>query len=564
MTERSETEGRSTECRGSEAVTTGAAATLELQPPPALSTSGVGETPVAPARLRIVGAPAEAEAALLPKLTRRRLLQVAAGALILGGAGYGASRASRTSPSTLRFRSRPDLSPPPTEVIVPADGTASGLVLLNAARTDTYQHGPMIVDDAGRLVWFAPQAGAKGTLNLQAQTYKGEPALTWWQGDLVLPAGYGQGEYVIAGPDYREMARVSAGNGLHGDLHEFVLTSHGTALFTAYSPVRQDLSAIGGSRHGILLDSLMQEVDIKTGRVLFQWSAAEHIRLHESYLLPPSDASGVYDFFHMNSIDVAPDGNLLISARHTCALYKIHRSTGAVIWRLNGKRSDFKIDRRAKFAYQHHARHHDGNVITVFDDGAGPTNVEASAPSHHVSRGLKLGVDLDLMRVRLLREYLPDPQVLASSQGSVQLLPNGNAFVGWGSQPYFAEYGPGGDIRFDARIAGGSNSYRAFRSRWVGTPAERPAIAVERVASNKITVFASWNGATEVVGWDVMGRRSAQPATTLGTYARDGFETAMSASTDYPYFEVQARDRYGRVIGQSAAVRIPDSGTSVG
>ncbi|HEX3801786.1 MAG TPA: arylsulfotransferase family protein [Solirubrobacteraceae bacterium] len=499
-----------------------------------------------------------------PRVTRRQLLQTALGACVVGATGYGVSWITSVSkpPPLPRFRSRPDLSPPPTAVLFPADETAAGLVLLSAARTDAYQHGPMIVDNAGRLVWFSPRT--QGSMNLQAQNYLGKPVLTWWQGELVLPAGYGQGEYVIAGSDYNELARVHAGNGLHGDLHEFVITPQGTALFTVYKPIRRDLSDMGGSAHGLLLDSRMQEVEISTGRVLFEWSAAEHIALSESYVVAPSDPSTLFDFFHMNSIDVLADGNLLLSARHTGALYKIDRSSGAVIWRLGGKRSDFQIQSRAKFAYQHHARHHDGGVITVFDDGAGPTNVESGAPAQRVSRGLKLSVDVDSMQVRLLQEYLPDPSMLATSQGSVQLLSDGNVFVGWGSEPYFSEYGPRANPRFEAKIGGGSNSYRAFRSQWVGRPAERPAVAAERVNHATVNVFASWNGATDVYRWDVLAGNTPDASTVVGTFARVGFETSMQVSTVYRYIAVRARDGDGRLIGRSAAVQTPASGTAIG
>ncbi len=499
-----------------------------------------------------------------PRLTRRQLLQTALGACVVGATGFGVTRitSGSTPPPPPRFRSRPDLSPPPTAILVPADETAPGLVLLSAARTDAYQHGPMIVDNAGRLVWFAPRT--QGSMNLQAQSYEGKPVLTWWQGELVLPAGYGQGEYVIAGSDYNELAHVHAGNGLHGDLHEFVITPQGTALFTAYKPMRQDLSAVGGSAHGSLLDSRMQEVEIATGRVLFEWSAAEHIALSESYVAAPKDPGALFDFFHMNSIDVLPDGNLLLSARHTSALYKIDRSSGAVIWRLGGKRSDFQVQSRAKFAYQHHARHHPGGVITVFDDGAGPTNVEPGAPAQRVSRGLKLSVDVNSMQVRLVQEYLPDPPMLAHSQGSMQLLSDGNVFIGWGSEPYFSEYGSQADLRFEGKIGEGSNSYRAFRSQWVGRPAERPAVAVERVNPDTVNVFASWNGATDVYRWDVLAGNTRDVSTVVGTYARDGFETSMQVSTVYKYIAARARDGDGGIIGRSAAVRTPASGTAIG
>jgi hypothetical protein len=488
-------------------------------------------------------------------LTRRGFLTAAVGAGVLAGGGYGLSQLLESSAPPPRFRSRPEFNPPPINVVVPADGTALGLVMLTAARTDAYQHGPLIVDNAWQVVWFLPQTA--GSTNLEVQSYNGKPVLTWWEGAIVVPAGYGQGEYVIAGSDYQELTRVRAGNGLKGDLHEFRLTSEGTALFTAYQPVKRNLKGVGGADDGTLLDALLQEVDVSTGKVIFQWSAGEHIGLDESYAKAPSDGSTEWDFFHMNSIDVAGDGNLLISARHTCALYKINRTTGAVMWRLNGKRSDFAMGKRTKFFYQHDARHHADGVLTLFDDGAGLANVEKA------SRGLKLHVDQDAMRVSLLKEYRPDPSLLATSQGSLQLLPGGNAFVGWGSEPYFSEYGANGGLRFDAHIAGGSNSYRAFRARWQATPAQPPAIAAERLAHKTTGIYASWNGATEVETWNVLSGGSAQSLELVASFARDGFETAMQLPATPSYVAVEALDGQNRVIGHSATVRVPKSGRTV-
>lgn len=491
-----------------------------------------------------------ATTASAPTLTRRQLLKAGAGAVVAAGAGEGLWQilnGSSSRPSaTQRFRSRPDLNPPPIEVLIPARNTAPGLVMLTAARTADYQHGPMIIDNAGELVWFAPRTG--GSMNLQVQSYGGRPVLTWWEGHLVLPSGYGRGEYVIAGPDYREITRVRGGNGLMGDLHEFVLTPAGTALFTAYQPRARDLSSVGGPRRGRLLDSLLQEVDVQTGKVRFQWSAADHINLQESYLAVPDSATDPYDFFHMNSIDVTADGNLLISARHTSTIYKIERSTGAVLWRLGGKHSDFKMGAGSRFWFQHHARGHQGGVLTVFDDGAGPYRVEKS------SRGLKLAVDEQAKAVSLLTAYHPHPSVLASSQGSVQLLPNGNVFVGWGSQPYFTEHASDGTIRFDGRIGSTSNSYRAFRSAWTGDPSESPSIAVERSGRERVNVYASWNGATEVARWDVLAGNMKAKLLRVGSFAKRGFETTMQVNTAARYLAVEARNRSGASLGQSQSV----------
>ncbi len=462
-----------------------------------------------------------------------------AGALILAGAGYGISRwVGGTTPSPV-FMSEPDLDPPATSVVVPASGTSPGFVLVSPWN-QTGQRGPMILDNTARPVWFR-DVSPKAAANFKVQQYRGEAVLTWWEGELLQP-GWGKGDYILMDTTYRELTRVKAGDGFSGDLHEFLITRAGTALFTAYRPHPADLSSIGGPKQGVLLDSYFQETDIASGKVLFQWQASRHVALDESYLAPPS-GNEPYDFFHINSIDVDTDGNLIISARHTWAVYKINRTTGDVIWRLNGKRSDFAMGAQTRFAFQHDARSLPDGRLSIFDDGGGATNVETR------SRGLLLSLDLAGKRVELVRAYYPDPSFVTTSQGSMQVLADGNVFVGWGEQPYFSEYGNQGQLLFVGKLPSGG-SYRGFRFPWVGHPSDAPAIAARR-SSQGVTVYASWNGATEVATWEVLAGRSTGSLRSVGSTERDGFETTVQTRSQESHVAVQARDPSGQVLGRS-------------
>src|SRR5215210_805063 len=178
------------------------------------------------------------------------------------------------------FRSRPDLSPAAVQVTMRAQGTASGYILV-ALKEGAGEHGPMIVDDQGQLVWYSKYRSAR---DFKVERYRGRPVLTWWEGEVV--AGHGVGEYVIFDDSYREIARVRAGNGYQGDLHEFLITPQDTALLTAYIPTRTDLSPIGGPKYGAVWEGVAQEVDIETGEVLFEWRSLEHIGIEESYVRP--------------------------------------------------------------------------------------------------------------------------------------------------------------------------------------------------------------------------------------------------------------------------------------
>jgi len=485
------------------------------------------------------------------RFSRRQLLIFGAGgAVALGGIGYGVAQwvgVGTPSPPASPFMSEPGLHPPTVTVTVPPAGTAPGLIFVGPGGT-AYQHGPMIVDERGRLVWFRPLPTGIA-LNVGVQQYRGEPVVAWWEGQVLLPAGYGQGDYPILDTSYREVARVKAGNGLMGDLHELVLTPEGTALITVYRPIPADLSAAGGPVNGTLLDSGFQEVDIATGRVLTQWNASDHVALDETYLSAATSSGEGFDFFHINSIDVDTDGDLLISGRHTWAVYKVRRHAGDIVWRLNGKRSDFVMGRGATFGFQHDARHHAGGRLSLFDDGGGPPNVRTE------SRGIILSLDLAVMTATLVQQFVPDPTFVSTSQGSVQVLPDGHVFVGWGEQPYWSEYTADGRLLYDARFPDGQGSYRAFRAPWTATPSTRPAVATQP-ASGGTSVYASWNGATDVDRWQVLAGPHVGQLRTVASLPHRSFEDAVTIRATSGYVVAAAVGSDGRRLATSEPIAL--------
>jgi hypothetical protein len=171
-------------------------------------------------------------------------------------------------------------------------------------------------------------------MDFKLQSYRGRPVLTWWEG---VHTGYGQGEYVIIDATYREVSRVLAGNGYDGDHHEFIVSPQDTALFDIYHEVPMDLSDVGGEADSTVLDGIVQEVDIETGEVLFEWHSLDHVGLDETYAKPTKSSRPSLDYFHLNSIDVDHDGNLLVDSKGTFTVYKIDRKSGEVMWRLGGK-----------------------------------------------------------------------------------------------------------------------------------------------------------------------------------------------------------------------------------
>jgi Arylsulfotransferase (ASST) len=441
------------------------------------------------------------------------------------------------------FRSRPDLSPAAVEVTLRAQGTSFGYILV-ALKEGAGEHGPMIVDDQGQLVWYSKYRSAR---DFKVQRYRGRLVLSWWEGSVV--AGHGVGEYVIFDDSYREMTRVRAGNGYQGDLHEFLITPEDTALLTAYNPVPADLSALGGPKYGAVWEGIAQEVDIETGRVLFEWHSLEHVGIEESYLQPPYDPNDPYDYFHINSIDVDHDGNLLVSARNTWSVYKVERKSGEVLWRLGGKNSGFEMGPDTRSAFQHDARRQRDGTISIFDNGAHPQ-------VHGESRGIVVELDEEKMSAKLVREYTSPEKLISTSQGNMQILPNSDVLIGWGSQPFITEFSHKGELLFEARFPPDGESYRAFRFPWSGYPIENPAVALEQLSAEKVKLYASWNGATEVESWEVLAGARPNRLESVGAVRRDGFETAMLAQTSHSYFSVRAKEHSGRVLGTSAPVKL--------
>jgi Arylsulfotransferase (ASST) len=445
------------------------------------------------------------------------------------------------------FRSRPDLSPPAVEVTTQAHHTAPGYIFLAPEKGEASQGGSMILDDRGEVVWFRPLQGRYGRAHdLKVQSYRGNSVLTWMDG---------VNEYVIFDHTYREIARLSAGNGYYGDHHEFLISPQDTALILIYSPVPWDLSSIGGLKNDRVWQGIVQEIDIESGEVLFEWHSLEHVGLEETYATVSQDGRPGLDYFHANSIEVDHDNNLLVSARQTFAVYKIDRNTGEIIWRLGGKKSDFQMGPGTRFSFQHDARRQRDGTITIFDNGT--TVFLYSVPKAlEESRAIVLELDEERMRATLVREYTHPDKQYADAAGNVQVLENGNMFIGWGRALIFSEFSKDGELLFDARLGSPNRSYRYFRFPWSGHPTDRPAAVAERTSEEEVRVYASWNGATEVSSWEVLAGPRPDQIEPLGSVPRIGFETALSVQSPHPYVAVRAKDRSGQVLGTTAPMKV--------
>ncbi|MGH3281723.1 MAG: arylsulfotransferase family protein [Trebonia sp.] len=454
------------------------------------------------------------------------------------------------------FLSRPDLQPTRLSVDVlatPADVPPYVFLVPKAYKgRGIGQRGLLIAGRDGDVVWFQP--GKKlHAFDFDVQTYKGKPVLTWWYGDPHATS-HGVGNCYIIDSTYARIAEVKCGNGLLADLHEFNLTSQDTALVDAYKQQQADMTSIGGRRDGVVLSGVVQEIDVATGDVIFEWSSLDHVPLTESMFRPGSLAGtgttdNPYDYFHINSIGVAWDGDLLVSARNTSTVYKIGRHDGLVKWRLGGKSSNFSMGPGAKFYYQHHVRAVGAGVITIFDDGSSP-RMEPQ------SRGIILNLDLEKMAATLRQAFTSPARLLADNQGSMQLLPDGRAFVGWGAEPYYTEFDANGSVIMQGQLPNGDQSYRTFTRDWTGHPVDRPAVALRANSARGAAVHVSWNGATEVAAWRVLAGKHQSSLAAVATQSRTGFETMIAADSTGPYFAVTAHDASGKQLGESAVAKL--------
>jgi hypothetical protein len=461
-----------------------------------------------------------------------RLFCIAAAGSLVALCGCGSSGHTGSRPPFRHYHSRPDLRPPPVQILKPARHTAPGYIFV-APKKDVEQAGPLILDNRGRVVWFGP-LDTHAVTDFRVQYYRGRPVLTWWHGRP--DEGDGESGYSIYDDSYRLITHVQPGNGLLGDIHEFKITRRDTALMTFVRQVR-----VKGRR---VLEGGFQELDLRTRRVLFEWHSIDHVRLVESYYHLPRDPDGLYDYFHINSVDVEPGGNFLVSARNTHTIYKISRRTGRILWRLGGKRSDFALGRSARFAWQHDARRVPNGNLSLFDNSAGPQ-------VRKQSRGLILHLNLTHRVATVVRTFVHRPPLVSVDQGNLQRLPNGDFLAGWGHQPRFTEFGPRGTIRFDGRFGRGRvDSYRAYRFPWTGRPTRPPA-----VARTGRTLYVSWNGATEVRKWRLLGGADKKSLRPVLTVARNGFETAIPIRGSAKWIAAQALDGRGHSLARSPAVR---------
>jgi hypothetical protein len=400
-----------------------------------------------------------------PALALTAALAAASPALLSAGpaAPARASTASAGAPT----------APPPVTILTPEAGQADGDFFISPyGDQSTYGNGPEILSPGGKVLWFKPVPAGQEAADFRVQTYHGQRVLTWWQGTGL--GGLSQGTDYIYNDHYQQIAAVNAGNDYSADGHEFLITPWNTALVLSYTTATADLTSIGGPADQTVIDGIVQEIDIQTGKVLFQWNSADHVPYSQSEQPLPASASTPWDWFHINAVKVASDGSILIDARDAWTAYDVSLRTGNINWQLGGKDSTFTeaaasgqvLDNAGEiFAWQHDPEQIGKDTYTFFD------NESSGTPELSTSREVTIKLNFRT-KVATLVSSIDQPEgLVAASQGNAQTTQDA-VVVGWGALPYFSAFSRTGSLLFNAEFPAGVNTYRAYQFRWPSWPAQ--------------------------------------------------------------------------------------------
>ncbi|KAL0931842.1 uncharacterized protein CTRU02_212795 [Colletotrichum truncatum] len=472
--------------------------------------------------------------------------------------------ACRSPDASHPFKSRPDIVAPRLDITLRNGNLLSpGLYFL--APFKGYVSTPMIFDNNGDLVWSGSDAyaGTEGpgphvydfhTCNFEKSTH-----ICMLRG--FNDQGFARGQGIILDAHYQPVKHVSgSGVATSCDLHEFTTTESGeTALITQYRRRLHDASRLAEG-HGMiwLLEGVFQEIDIKSGRVLFEWRSLDHVDPTESLVrLTTGSRSNPWDYLHLNSVEKLPDGNYLVSGRHLSTVFKISSRDGSIIWRLGGKQSTFAgMDPAFVFQHQVKVLADDGKVtrLSMFDNARRP----AFKPERP-SKGLIIQLDHLSRTAQIEKQYSgPGVEYTAKIAGSTHVLPNDNVLVGFGDAGCFAEYTKDGTPGLKACIGDVSvgTLYRVYKSEWVGRPLNEVAIvSFSRTNTSSTAFYISWNGATEVKRWRVLGALDPDgPFSDVVHAPKKGFETTITTANHVAKAYVEALSATDEVLGKSAVV----------
>jgi hypothetical protein len=320
----------------------------------------------------------------------------------------------------------------------------------------------MILDNTGAPVYF--KKSDSFVLDFKKQT---DELLSYFE--------FGPFGHIVMDSTYQTVDVCRCGNGYVVDTHDFNVLDNGHYLIICQDRQIVDMSQVveGGDPNATVIGMIYQELDLSKN-VVFEWRSWDHFDI--------TDAIGVdlsaktIDPFHSNALFPDSDGNLLVSSRHLSEVTKINRSTGEIIWRLGGKKNQFRfvgdIDDSTGFHYQHDIRRLPNGNVTLYDNG--------NFHSPQFSRAVEYRLDSGNMTATRVWQYRDSPDVYAYYLGSAQRLTGGNTVITWGGSkfagtPTLTEVHPDGTKALELTFGNGTLAYRGYRFPWSGT-APKPSM----------------------------------------------------------------------------------------
>ncbi len=399
----------------------------------------------------------------------------------------------------------------------------------------------LILNGQGQLVYYQDVSG-----DLAAFDFKEQPNGTLSYFDQENSTFY------VMDSHYRVIGTYQAGDGYTTDLHDLQILPDGNALLMVYDAQTVDMSKVvlGGNKNATVTGLVIQELD-PSRNVIFEWRSWDHFSFFDS---TSSLTDQQIDLVHGNALALTNDGNLLLSSRNQSEITKIDLQTGNVIWRLGGKANMFQFVGGQTFAYQHDVRQLSNGDITVFDN-------QGTQQDPAASMGIEYQIDESKMTATVVWDFTHDPPVFATVMGNTQRLADGNTFLSWGAPSIgktfaydtITEVGPDGNTVFDLSFDQPYVSYRAFRFPWQGFPESLPALA-SKVDGSAITLGYSWNGATNVTGYQIFAGDSPQSLGLIEVKGKTDFETQSRFTNLAPgqcNYQVAAVDGNGHTLARS-------------
>ena len=495
------------------------------------------------------------------------------------------------------FESSPH-TPPHMKITRLGGGLAAGYIFVSPSNVKE-SDGTMelsgtgfIMSDDGEMVYAAEERNmgfctewTGGMTDFRRQDCNGKPCITYWNGCNTRNSHWGHrwGRVTVIDDEYNnftinpdlDINTMDPATMGQIDVHEHQMTDRTdrrTMVVTSYNNSKHDLSSVGGPKHGWIADSLFYEIDIDTQEVLFEWHGLDHLSLKLSHFAWHTAGGGTkhtpWDWFHINSVQKVGD-NYLVSARHHWTIYLVNGKTGRIIWALDGIQGGSFGSIPSQFRWQHHARAHNitkhGMTVSLFNN-----HVNGPKTLHTQTQGLAFWLPMPANHRHppvLTRKLQTSSEPLYSgTQGSYEFdIGNGNGLIGYGAVPIAREYGPKGDLRWQAQFGGLNSvqSYRVFKEKWHGTPKDwNPNVVIEDgriipTSEKPNRAYVSWNGATDISDWLVFAGKDADHLESIGVVKKKGFETYFEFDRDISCIGVGAV-RHGKVIRSSNIACLSD------